>query len=119
MQKWVLGACYQLGFCLNVVGLSLFYCSIHFLTAGLLWPLLQNGKSAEENRFPYAVSLKTFFTQRHLCGGVLVSPNVVITAAHCVDPANPQAEIRPRVNIGGLKRHDPKAEVMDSIPLQF
>lgn len=74
--------------------------------------LFQNGKSAEENRFPYVVSLKTFFTQRHLCGGVLVAPNVVITAAHCVDPANPQAEIRPRVNIGGLKRHDSKAEVI-------
>lgn len=74
-------------------------------------PRIVNGNTAERGRFPFVVSLKTFFTQRHFCGGALVAPNVVITAAHCVDPNNPQAEVRPRVNIGGLKRRDSDAEL--------
>lgn len=81
--------------------------------------LIQNGRDAEAGRYPYVVSLKTFFTQRHICGGALVAPNVVITAAHCLDPSDPQAETRPRVNIGGLTRHDPDAEVKKMIHLLF
>ncbi|XP_039955648.1 trypsin alpha-3 [Bactrocera tryoni] len=35
--------------------------------------------------FPYQVSLQ--YRGQHICGGAIVRPNVVITAAHCVDPS--------------------------------
>ena len=43
---------------------------------------------APENRYPYAASLQ--YNRAHFCGGSLVAPNIVITAAHC---ANTRMEI--------------------------
>ena len=43
--------------------------------------LIINGISAPETRYPYAVSLQ--YNRQHFCGGSLVAPNVVVTAAHC------------------------------------
>ena len=36
---------------------------------------------APERRYPYAASLQ--YNRQHFCGGSLVAPNIVITAAHC------------------------------------
>jgi trypsin len=40
------------------------------------------GNNAQEGRYPYVVSLLTYFGT-HTCGGTLVAPDVVLTAAHC------------------------------------
>lgn len=51
--------------------------------------------------FPYVVSLRTT-GNRHYCGGVLVSPNAVATAASCVD-----VDPYPTIYIGGFDIHSP------------
>ncbi|KAG7353653.1 peptidase S8 family protein [Nitzschia inconspicua] len=45
-------------------------------------PRIVGGTTAQEGRYPYFVSLLNQHGQR-ACGGVLVAPDVVMTAAHC------------------------------------
>ena len=57
-----------------------------------------NGYSAPEVRYPYAASLQLF--DKHYCGGALVAPDMVITAAHC-------AENSPTITLGRYDLDDP------------
>jgi trypsin len=43
-----------------------------------------NGTVAEDGEFPFAVSIRSSSTGQHSCGGSIISPEYILTAAHCV-----------------------------------
>lgn len=45
-------------------------------------PTIVGGEDAKPHEFPFIISLQN--NGRHFCGGSLITPNTVITAAHCV-----------------------------------
>jgi trypsin len=49
--------------------------------AGKLQPRIINGIDAPVNRYPYTASVQK--SNDHFCGGSLIAPDLVITAAHC------------------------------------
>lgn len=42
------------------------------------------GSDANHGDFPFIVSLRASSTNSHFCGGSLITPKTVLTAAHCV-----------------------------------
>lgn len=48
---------------------------------------------------PWMVSLRKRFDNDHNCGGMLISPTIVLTAAHCLTSGAPRT-----VDIGRVKR---------------
>nr|XP_016994956.2 serine protease SP24D [Drosophila takahashii] len=49
-------------------------------------PRIVGGTKAKEGQFPHQISLR--LRDEHYCGGVIISNNYVITAAHCVKHGN-------------------------------
>ncbi|XP_046972819.1 chymotrypsin-1-like [Vanessa cardui] len=53
------------------------------------WERIVGGTKAPNGSVPYQVSLRIYGV-RHFCGASLITPRVILTAAHCVDRLKPQ-----------------------------
>ncbi|KAL4835590.1 hypothetical protein H8958_000986 [Nasalis larvatus] len=90
------------------------------LSPGTEWVHVVGGHSAPPGKWPWQVSLRTFNKEQdqwgHSCGGSLIHPQWVLTAAHCVALAawEPQTY---RVQTGQvtLYRHDQLTKVAQII----
>ncbi|KAH8391093.1 hypothetical protein KR215_006555 [Drosophila sulfurigaster] len=49
---------------------------------------IYGGKNTPIEKIPWQVSLQN--NGSHVCGGVIYSKNIIITAAHCIDKGNPR-----------------------------
>ncbi|KAL4553554.1 hypothetical protein Ndes2526B_g03394 [Nannochloris sp. 'desiccata'] len=62
--------------------------------------LISNGSTAQFQASPYICSIRHRATGRHFCGGVLLGPRSVLTAAYCVSPI--ALNINPEVWCGNI-----------------
>jgi len=66
------------------------------------------GERAAHGEFPWQISLRFSLlgTSKHVCGGSLIRPNWVVTAAHCFDSSKTAARYVVRVGEWRMKSND-------------
>ncbi|XP_075467602.1 myeloblastin-like [Ascaphus truei] len=74
----------RMGSLLLTTVVLLWACSVH---GGSLRSWIVGGREAAPNSHPYIASLQ--FKRHHFCGGSLIAPQFLMTAAHCLTDMNP------------------------------
>ena len=52
-----------------------------------------NGTAAADGSWPFIVSLRRSSNNGHFCGGSVIAPNLILTAAHCVTQPNTTVKV--------------------------
>ena len=76
------------------------------------YPKIINGTTAMHGEHPWLVSI--MLNNRHHCGGSLIRPNWVLTAAHCVYRMNAN---RFKVKLGGHRRNMTNELTANEVPV--
>ncbi|XP_059061295.1 chymotrypsin-1-like [Achroia grisella] len=80
---------FALRFCVFLIVLPFFALAEFYSSKGQdEWERIVGGTKAANGSVPYQVSLR-WFGVWHFCGASLVTPRVILTAAHCVQRARP------------------------------
>ncbi|XP_040844954.1 ovochymase-2 [Ochotona curzoniae] len=66
------------------------------------------GSQVEKGSYPWQVSLKQ--GQKHICGGTIISPQWVITAAHCITSRNIGANLNVTAGEHDLSQKEPEEQ---------
>lgn len=67
-------------------------------------PRIVGGRNAGQGEIPFQVSLRSWGTQFHFCGGTLVNNRWILTAASCVH-GRPQNSLNIIAGITSLRDH--------------
>jgi len=79
---------------------------------------IQGGTAARAREFPYTVSIRTTDLDNlgHFCGGAILTPNLIITAAACTDPISPNIS---EIVAGTLYRNEPYPGQQSRLPARL
>ncbi|KAM9221810.1 ovochymase-2 [Dugong dugon] len=78
-----------------------------------LWNIFSRivgGSQVEKGSYPWQVSLKR--RQKHICGGTIISPQWVITAAHCVANRNIASTLNVTAGEHDLSQTEPEEQTL-------
>ncbi|KAK3586779.1 hypothetical protein CHS0354_016954 [Potamilus streckersoni] len=62
---------------------AMYECGISYLTDSVILPKVLYGREATLGQFPWQIALYSYSS--FYCGGSIIHPNWVLTAAHCVE----------------------------------